>query len=65
LEAAHLPEPDTNTAKNKSMDIKDNERMLILKALKQTDYNKTKAAEILGVSRRTLHNKIKEYELEV
>jgi len=65
LDGGHLPEFDTKMAKNESMDIKDNERNLILKALKQTNYNKTKAAEILGVSRRTLHNKIKEYDLEV
>lgn len=65
LDSVHLPEFDTKMAKNESMDIKDNERNLILKALKQTNYNKTKAAEILGVSRRTLHNKIKEYDLEV
>jgi len=40
-------------------------RQLILKALAEAKYNKTKAAEILGISRRTLHNKIKEYDLEV
>ena len=35
--------------------------MLILKTLESTSNNKTKAAEILGISLKTLHNKLKEY----
>jgi len=38
------------------------ERQLILKTLESTHNNKTKAAEILGISLKTLHNKLKEYE---
>jgi transcriptional regulator with PAS, ATPase and Fis domain len=38
------------------------ERMLILRTLESTGQNKTRAAEILGVSLKTLHNKLKEYE---
>jgi DNA-binding NtrC family response regulator len=37
------------------------EKMLILKTLATTNNNKTKAAEILGISLKTLHNKLKEY----
>ena len=37
------------------------ERLLILKTLESTGNNKTKAAEILGISLKTLHNKLKEY----
>ena len=37
------------------------ERMLILRTLESTGQNKTRAAEILGVSLKTLHNKLKEY----
>jgi DNA-binding NtrC family response regulator len=37
------------------------ERMLIIKTLEATGQNKTRAAEILGVSLKTLHNKLKEY----
>ena len=33
----------------------------ILKTLESTNNNKTKAAEILGISLKTLHNKLKEY----
>jgi len=37
------------------------ERLLILKTLESTNNNKTRAAEILGISLKTLHNKLKEY----
>ena len=37
------------------------ERMLILRTLDATAQNKTRAAEILGVSLKTLHNKLKLY----
>lgn len=57
--------PDFGFTKEKELGIKSNEKQLIIKALADAKYNKTKAAEILGISRRTLHNKIKEYDLEV
>ncbi len=37
------------------------EKLLILKTLEATGNNKTKAAEILAISLKTLHNKLKEY----
>src|SRR5467141_2132400 len=37
------------------------EKLLILKTLQATSNNKTRAAEILGISLKTLHNKLKEY----
>ncbi|MGO8935055.1 MAG: sigma-54-dependent transcriptional regulator [Terracidiphilus sp.] len=40
------------------------ERLLILRTLEATGQNKTRAAEILGVSLKTLHNKLKEYGRE-
>lgn len=40
------------------------ERELILQTLAATNQNKTRAAELLGVSLKTLHNKLKEYEAE-
>ncbi|MBX3256112.1 MAG: sigma-54-dependent Fis family transcriptional regulator [Chitinophagaceae bacterium] len=36
----------------------------ILKVLKQVNYNKTKAAVILKIDRKTLYNKIKDYETQ-
>ena len=40
------------------------ERLLILCTLEAAGQNKTRAAEILGVSLKTLHNKLKEYGRE-
>jgi DNA-binding NtrC family response regulator len=40
------------------------ERELILQTLAATGNNKTRAAELLGVSLKTLHNKLKEYGSE-
>jgi two-component system response regulator HydG len=33
-------------------------------ALKKTRNNKSKAADLLGISRKTIHRKIKEYSIE-
>jgi len=37
------------------------EQLLILKTLEANNNNKTRAAEMLGISLKTLHNKLKEY----
>jgi DNA-binding NtrC family response regulator len=42
--------------------VDDAERELILQTLSATNQNKTRAAELLGISLKTLHNKLKEYE---
>jgi DNA-binding NtrC family response regulator len=41
--------------------VEEAERQLIMKTLDATHNNKTRAAEILGISLKTLHNKLKEY----
>lgn len=41
--------------------VEEAEKQLILKTLQSTTNNKTRAAEILGISLKTLHNKLKEY----
>lgn len=41
-----------------------NERELILNALVQTRYNKTKAAQLLNIDRKTLYSKMEKYRLE-
>ncbi len=41
--------------------VQEAERQLILKTLESTNNNKTRAAEILEISLKTLHNKLKEY----
>jgi two-component system response regulator HydG len=45
------------------LSLKEAERELICKTLERTGGNRTKAAEILGISRATLHNKLREYGL--
>jgi transcriptional regulator with PAS, ATPase and Fis domain len=46
------------------MTVAEAERRLIFETLASTDNNKTRAAEMLGISLKTLHNKLKEYEAE-
>jgi DNA-binding NtrC family response regulator len=41
--------------------VEEAEKGLILRTLEHTSNNKTRAAEILGISLKTLHNKLKEY----
>jgi len=41
-----------------TLEIEKNEKMLIIKALEECRGNRTKAAEKLGISRRTLHRKL-------
>ncbi len=51
--------PDNTTLKEVSIDA---EYELILKALKQANYNKSKAAKILQIDRKTLYNKMSQYQ---
>ncbi len=44
--------------------VKDAERQLIVRALKEAEGNRTLAAKRIGMSRRTLHRKIHDYQLE-
>jgi DNA-binding NtrC family response regulator len=44
--------------------VKEAEKQLIVRALKEVDGNRTTAAQRIGISRRTLHRKLKEYGLE-
>jgi len=62
---------EINVEKNLSAPVRNNLKDAALQAeydtifnvLKQVNFNKTKAAEILKVDRKTLYNKIKEYEI--
>ncbi len=42
-----------------------NEKQLILNALKEADFNKTKAAKMLNITRKTLYNKLAYYKIEL
>lgn len=53
------PEESYSLFKNK------NEEELIIQALQQADGNKSKAARILEIDRKTLYNKLKQYDIEL
>ncbi|QAA81871.1 sigma-54-dependent Fis family transcriptional regulator [Aequorivita sp. H23M31] len=42
-----------------------NEKQLIINALKEAGYNKTKAAKLLNITRKTLYNKLELYNIEL
>ncbi|MDX1462926.1 MAG: sigma-54 dependent transcriptional regulator [Marinirhabdus sp.] len=42
-----------------------NEKLLIINALKEADNNKAKAARLLNITRKTLYNKLKQYNIEL
>ncbi len=54
-------ESDTAVHVEVGTTVDEAERQLILKTLTSTHNNKTRAAEILGISTKTLQNKLKEY----
>ncbi len=42
-----------------------NEKQLIIETLRKVNYNKSKAARLLNIDRKTLYNKIKQYDIEL
>jgi DNA-binding NtrC family response regulator len=55
---------ETRLSPGKALTVKDAEQELIMRALKETDGNRTQAAQKIGMSRRTFHLKLHEYHLE-
>lgn len=47
-----------------NLTVKEAEKQLLIRALKECDGNRTLAAKKIGMSRRTLHRKLHEYQLE-
>ena len=59
-----LPQSDTAGVGLQPLYDKDDEKKRILDALKHTGNNKSKAAVLLGIDRKTLYNKLKLYGVE-
>jgi DNA-binding NtrC family response regulator len=57
-DGAPEPEPDDTLVRLTSLNVEEAERMLIAKALETAEGNRTRAAELLGISVRTLRNKL-------
>ncbi len=58
------PANDGKLFQGKDLTVKEAEKQLIVRALKETDGNRTRAAQKIGMSRRTFHRKLHEYHLE-
>jgi len=62
-----LPDELVNSNKNNislnKFSAKENEKELIISVLQEVGNNKTKAAQLLNITRKTLYNKMKEYGL--
>ena len=61
--AGTTPAPQQLLAKGE-LTVKEAEKQLLIRALKETGGNRTLAAKRIGMSRRTLHRKLHTYELE-
>ncbi|MFW5735828.1 MAG: sigma-54 interaction domain-containing protein, partial [Halanaerobium sp.] len=68
IKPEHLPKELINEEPqkiiNSSLTIKEAEKNAIKNALNKTENNITKAAEILDISRATLYNKLREYNID-
>jgi DNA-binding NtrC family response regulator len=56
-----LPEKRTDAVTSNSLSVREMEEQLIFKTLQQVNDNRTQAAKRLGISVRTLRNKLKSY----
>ena len=59
------PAEDINLNSSPTVSLKEMEKKVIYHALDQTNGNRTQAAEILGISVRTLRNKLNEYRTKM
>ncbi len=66
LQLTGLPEiEETYSEEANSFSLEESERNTIIRALQQTDGVQKNAAELLGISRRAIHYKIKKFEIDI
>ena len=58
------PEARPAAAPPTSEDRQNDEKRRILDALEQTNWNRSRAAEVLGMPRRTFYRRLKEYGIQ-
>ena len=54
---------ESQPQETQGLNLQQTERNLIFRALEQSGGNRTEAAKILGISRRTLHRRLKELNI--
>ena len=71
IEVEHLPEsilkataPATTAPRGSIVPIREMEREMILRALDETNQDKRRAAQLLGISLKTLYNKLAKYGIQ-
>ena len=69
VQVSALPQELMNPSKKQEplegISKSDFEKDQIIKALKKTNFNKSKAAKLLQVTRKTLYNRINQYNLDL
>jgi two-component system, NtrC family, response regulator AtoC len=55
---------ETQLLQRNDLTVKEAEKQLVVRALKETNGNRTRAAKKIGMSRRTFHRKLHEFHLE-
>ncbi|MGZ3706155.1 MAG: helix-turn-helix domain-containing protein, partial [Bdellovibrionota bacterium] len=61
--AQNVPEAEASPAKGVSLEELEKEH--ILRVLRETNYNKSKASAVLGIDRATLYRKAQRYGIEL
>jgi DNA-binding NtrC family response regulator len=61
-ESERIAPPAKSSAIKPGTTVREMEKQLIVQTLKEVDENRTRAAELLGISIRTLRNKLREYK---
>lgn len=56
-------EPEVSAELNLRESARKSEREVILAALEKVRFNKSKAAKLLDIDRKTLYNKMKQYDI--
>ena len=63
--ADNVGTPASAISMQAGMTVREMEKQLITKTLEEVDDNRTHAAELLGISIRTLRNKLREYKQDL